>query len=107
MNTYGIDLMGRRRRRHHSAEFKAAVIQECMHPGVSIVAVALVHSLNANMLRKWLIDAGNALPAKPKAMPVRPVGPQRAPLVGVAFAWPLPKGDAWWFCRRTFHAPAF
>lgn len=26
MNTYGVDLMGRRRRRRHTAEFKAAVI---------------------------------------------------------------------------------
>jgi transposase-like protein len=60
MNTYGIDLMGRRRRRRHSAEFKAAVIQECMRPGVSIAAVALAHSLNANMLRKWVIEGMKA-----------------------------------------------
>ena len=57
MNTYGVDLMGRRRRRRHSAEFKAAVIGECLRPGVSIAAVALAHGLNANMLRKWVIDA--------------------------------------------------
>lgn len=69
MNTYGMDLMGRRRRRRHSAEFKAAVIQECMRPGVSIAAVALAHSLNANMLRKWVIDAESALPPKPRAAP--------------------------------------
>ena len=66
MNTFGLNLMGRRRRRRHSAEFKAAVIKECMRPGVSIAAVALAHSLNANMLRKWVIDAENALPAKSK-----------------------------------------
>lgn len=60
MNTYGMDLMGRRRRRRHSAEFKAAAIQECLRPGVSIAAVALAHSLNANILRKWLIDAEHA-----------------------------------------------
>ena len=52
--------MGRRRRRRHSAEFKATVIRECMAPGVSIAAVALAHSLNANLLRKWLIDAEQA-----------------------------------------------
>jgi transposase-like protein len=92
MNTYGIDLMGRRRRRRHSAEFKAAVIQECMRPGVSIAAVALSHSLNANMLRKWVIDAENALPAKPKAgQPVEDVpmpGPTFVPL-----ALPAPTVD--------------
>jgi hypothetical protein len=57
MNTYGIDVMGRRRRRRHSAEFKAAVIRECQSPGVSMAAVALAHGLNANMLRKWVTDA--------------------------------------------------
>lgn len=56
MNTFGVDLMGRRRRRRHTAEFKAAVIEECLKPGVSIAAVALAHSLNANMLRKWVIE---------------------------------------------------
>lgn len=68
MDTYGMDLMGRRRRRRHSAQYKAAVIQECMRPGVSVAAVALAHSLNANMLRKWVIDAEHALPPKPKAV---------------------------------------
>lgn len=68
MNTYGVDLMGRRRRRRHSAEFKATVIQECLKPGVSIAAVALAHGLNANMLRKWVIDAEHKVPA-----PVAPV----------------------------------
>jgi transposase-like protein len=42
--------MGRRRR--HSAEFKAAGIQECQKLGVSIAAVALAHGLNVYMLRK-------------------------------------------------------
>jgi len=62
MDTYGMDLMGQRRRRRHSAQFKEAVIQECMRPGVSMAAVALAHSLNANMMRKWVIDAEHALP---------------------------------------------
>ncbi|HKB54007.1 MAG TPA: transposase [Ramlibacter sp.] len=57
MNTYGVDLMGRRRRRRHSAEFKAAVIHECTKPGVSMAAVALAHGLNATMVRKWVVEA--------------------------------------------------
>jgi len=28
-----------------------------MRPGVSVAAVTLTHSLNANMLRKWFIHA--------------------------------------------------
>jgi transposase len=31
--------------------------------------VALAHSLNANMLRKWVIDAENSLSAKSKKAP--------------------------------------
>jgi transposase len=94
MNTYGVDLMGRRRRRRHSAQFKTAVVQECMRPGVSIAAVALAHSLNANMLRKWVIDAENALPAKPKVAPTRPVAD--VPLPGPTFvplALPAPSAE--------------
>jgi transposase len=81
MDTYGMDLMGRRRRRQHSAQFKEAVIQECMRPGVSMAAVALAHSLNANMLRKWVIDAEHALPPKPKGEP--PL--REAPMPGPTF----------------------
>ncbi|WP_234983644.1 transposase [Pseudacidovorax sp. RU35E] len=66
MNTYGVDLMGRRRRRRHSAEFKAGVIAECLKPGVSIAAVALAHGLNANMLRKWVIDGEHQLASVPR-----------------------------------------
>ncbi len=79
MDTYGVDLMGRRRRRRHSAEFKAAVIEECLRPGVSIAAVALAHSLNANMLRKWVIDAEHKGPA------MKP-----APIVAEEAALPAP-----------------
>jgi transposase-like protein len=57
MNTYGIDLMGRRRRRQHSAEFKVSVIQECIKPGVSMAAVALAHGLNATMVRNWVTES--------------------------------------------------
>ncbi len=79
MDTYGLDLMGRRRRRRHSAEFKAAVIQECMRAGVSVAAVALAHNLNANMLRKWVIEAEHrAVP--PAASPAAaPTGGQAMP----------------------------
>jgi transposase len=93
MNTYGMDLMGRRRRRRHSSEFKAAVIQECMHPGVSIAAVALAHSLNANMLRKWLVDAQNALPSKRKAAPAQDVPVSSPTFVPLALPAPTVQGD--------------
>ncbi|WP_230958967.1 transposase [Burkholderia stagnalis] len=42
------------RRRRHSKEFKAEVIQAAMQSNVSIAAVALHYRLNANMLRSWV-----------------------------------------------------
>jgi transposase len=48
---------GRRRRRRHSAEFKAEVVAACRRPGVSSAAVALAHSINANLLRRWVAEA--------------------------------------------------
>ncbi|MGE0113220.1 transposase [Aquabacterium sp.] len=57
MDTFPIELPAGRRRRRHSPEFRAAVIEACRRPGVSIAAVALANGLNANMLRKWVNDA--------------------------------------------------
>ena len=41
-------------RRSYSKSFKARVIQECVQPGASIASVALSHSLNANLVHKWI-----------------------------------------------------
>jgi transposase-like protein len=41
-------------RRSYSKSFKAQVIQECAQPGASIASVALSHSLNANLVHKWV-----------------------------------------------------
>jgi transposase-like protein len=57
MDTSGIELPSRRTRRRHAPEFRNRVVQACRQPGVSIAAVALANGLNANMVRKWVIDA--------------------------------------------------
>lgn len=57
MNTSEHGYGDRRRRRLHSAEFKARVVAACRRPGVSIAAVALEHRLNANLLRRWVVAA--------------------------------------------------
>jgi transposase-like protein len=56
--------IARRRRRIHSAEFKAKVVSACRKPGVSIAAVALANRLNANLLRRWVVAEERA-PATP------------------------------------------
>ena len=48
---------GRRRRREHSAEFKAQVVAACSVPGVSNAAVAMSHGINPNVARRWVRNA--------------------------------------------------
>ncbi len=63
---------GRRRRRTHSAEFKAEAVTACRKPGVSIAAAALARSINANLLRRWVVEAERAEAARvvaPRALP--------------------------------------
>jgi len=59
---------GGRKRRRHSAEFKAQVVSASRQPGVSMAAIALAHGLNANLLRRWVVEAGHrpkrALPSR-------------------------------------------
>ena len=41
-----------RRRRTHSGEFKARVVEACRQPGISMASVALANGINANLLRR-------------------------------------------------------
>jgi transposase len=43
-------------RRTFSREYKLEIIQECSAPGASVAAVALSHRINANQLRKWIVQ---------------------------------------------------
>lgn len=47
-------------RRKHSREFKEMVMRAAMQPHLSIAAVALHYSLNANLLRRWVTPARRA-----------------------------------------------
>jgi transposase len=72
---HSTETSGRRRRRLHSAQFKAELVQACRGTGVSIAAVALAHGVNANLLRRWVNEAergGTAVtvrPPAPRSMP--------------------------------------
>ena len=58
-------------RRSYSKSFKAQVIQECAQPGASIANVALSHSLNANLVHKWIrLQSQNSLVLQPAFIPV-------------------------------------
>ena len=47
----------KRRRRRHSADFKARAVAACQAPGASLAGVALEWQLNANLLRRWVNEA--------------------------------------------------
>jgi transposase len=53
--------IGRLRRRRHSAVFRAEAVAACQQPGVSVAAVALARELNANLLRRWVLQAERGL----------------------------------------------
>jgi transposase len=95
MDTSGIELPSRRTRRRHAPEFRDQVVQGCRQPGVSIAAVALANGLNANMVRKWVIDAEARSGQAPTSDPVRPAPTcdkptPSAPLSFLPLALPAP-----------------
>ncbi|WP_164487862.1 transposase [Pseudomonas sp. R4-34-07] len=58
-------------RRSYSKSFKAQVIQECAQPGASIASVALSHSLNANLVHKWIrVQAQKTMVLQPPFIPL-------------------------------------
>lgn len=61
---------GRRRRRQHSAQFKAEAVAAARQPGVSIAGAAMARSINANLLRRWVVEAerGEAASPVPEAL---------------------------------------
>ncbi len=103
MDTSGIELPSRRTRRRHAPEFRERVVQACRQPGVSIAAVALANGLNANMVRKWVIDAearsaqrltpGQLGPAAASDTASQSVPPSFLPLALPAPAAPAPAAD--------------
>lgn len=107
---------GRRTRRRHSAEFKAQIAAACRQPGVSIAAVALANGLNANLVRRWVVEdegSGQAVIAPPAPTSLAQPSPAFVPLefaptpvstdirielrgrtVSATISWPLSAADA-------------
>jgi transposase len=45
-------------RRTYSMPAKRALVQLCLRPGVSVASTALAHGINANLLRRWMVQFG-------------------------------------------------
>ncbi|MDY0836530.1 IS66-like element accessory protein TnpA [Pseudomonas sp. SED1] len=58
-------------RRSYSKSFKAQVNQECVQPDASIASIALSHSLNANLVHKWIrVQAQKSTALQPAFIPL-------------------------------------
>lgn len=68
--------LARRRRRRYSAEFKAEAVAACQQLGVSMASVALTRGLNANLLRRWVVEAeqSGSVSVSPRRAPVESSG---------------------------------
>lgn len=49
----GIDRGGKRR---YDPQAKRALVQACLEPDISLAGLALAHGVNANLLRKWVVQ---------------------------------------------------
>ena len=45
-------------RRTYNVAAKRALVQMCLRPGVSVASTALAHGINANLLRRWMVQYG-------------------------------------------------
>jgi len=53
------------RHARYSDAFKSQVVAACHAPGVSKAAIALVNGLNANMLRRWVVESSKGRNSPP------------------------------------------
>ena len=86
---------GRRRRRIHSAEFKAHIVAACCKPGVSSASVAMANGINANLVRRWVKEAevGNEIELESAARQcekAKPATPAAAKFLPVPLPAPVP-----------------
>ena len=101
---------GRRRRRRHSAQFKAEAVAACRQPGVSLASVALSLGLNANLLRRWVAAAersGMAVVSPAVRALSAPVAEDlfSAESIGATKAQVGRTADSWLLCRENAMVP--
>jgi transposase len=80
------------RRRRHSAELKARILDACAETGASVARIALENGLNANVVHKWRRHAaGNQRSAKDQKHLVPAA--EFVPLAVLPAAAAMPTGD--------------
>jgi transposase-like protein len=56
-------------RKTYSPEAKRTLVRLCLQPGVSVAAQALAHGINANLLRRWIVQYAPEFGVKPTTTP--------------------------------------
>jgi transposase-like protein len=75
------------RRGRYSPEFKRQVVAACLEPGVSKSAIALANGLNANMLRRWVVQSSQGRQGQLATTTKPPLPVQTSPdFIAVKFA---------------------
>lgn len=72
-------------RRTFSKAGKRALARRCTEPGVSVARMALLHGVNANLLRRWVIKYG-----KPRACLVGDARARTPPATLLPVTTPMP-----------------
>jgi hypothetical protein len=75
------------RRRRHSAELKARILDACAEPGASVSRIARENGLNANLVFKWRRGAGREQGSPKNLVPAAEFVP--LPLLPPATAMPV------------------
>jgi len=92
-----------KRRRRHSPQFKAQVLEESSRPGTSVAAIARHHGLNANLIHKWRKAPPNEHPVGPAFIPLPTLPtPARSSQHEVRVEVPTAKGGVtlFWPCDQ-------
>jgi transposase len=67
-------------RRTYWREYKLEIVQECSDRNVSVAGVALSHGINANLVRRWIVQhRSGRLFAMPAMLPVTVATPGALP----------------------------
>jgi transposase len=45
---------------------KKALVLRCLQPGVSVASIAMAHGINANQLRRWMVQYSTTISRKPE-----------------------------------------
>jgi len=58
-------------RRTYSREYKLGIVEACAIPGTSVAAIAMSHHINANLVRRWIVqNRSGRLVQMPMLLPV-------------------------------------